>query len=184
MRNFLRKYWCIILFGVCLVWAVLILFRNPHPHTQIVHTTDTVYITKFDTLELVSPIFVEKKVVDTFFVYVNDSTNIPLPIEQKKYSEPNKYELYISGVNPNLDTIRVFNKTEYRTVTNTVTHTVYKNAWRGYIGGQISIFDSQVIPTINLMFVSPKTFTFGAGIGIYDNKPVYQFNVSYKIFGK
>lgn len=184
MSNFLRKYWCIILFGVCLVWAVLILFRNPNPHTQIVHTTDTVYITKIDTLELVSPIFVEKKVVDTFFVYVNDSTNIALPIEQKKYSEPNKYELYISGVNPNLDTIRVFNKTEYRTITNTVTHTVYKNAWRGYIGGQISTFDSQVMPTINLMFVSPKTFTFGAGIGIYDNKPVYQFNVSYKIFGK
>lgn len=184
MRNFLHKYWCIILFGVCLVWAVLTLFRSPNPHTQIVHTTDTVYRIKVDTLELVSPIFIEKKVVDTFFVYVNDSTNIPLPIEQKRYAESNKYELYISGVNPNLDTIRVFNKTEYRTVTNTVTQTVYKNTWRGYIGGQISTFDSQMIPTINLTFTSPKSLAFGGGIGIYDNKPVYQFNVSYKIFGK
>lgn len=184
MSNFLRKYWCIILFGVCLVWMVLSLFRN-HPSPSLtVHTTDTVYITKIDTLSLVSPIFIEKKVVDTFFVYVNDSTNIPLPIEQKKYSEPNMYELYISGVNPNLDTIRVFNKTEYRTVTNTVTNTIYKSAWRGYIGGQISTFDNQVIPTINLTLVSPKMLAFGAGIGIYNNKPVYQFNVSYKIFGK
>lgn len=184
MCNFLRKYWCLILFGVCLVWAVITLFRNPNPHTQIFHTTDTVYITKIDTLEIVSPIFIKKKVVDTFFVYVNDSTNIPLPIEQKKYSAPDKYELYISGVNPNLDTIRVFNKKEYQTVTNTVTQTVYKNEWRGYIGGQISTFDRQVIPTINLMAMSPKTLVFGVGVGIYDNKPVYQFNVSYKIFGK
>lgn len=184
MRNFLRKYWCIILFGVCLVWAVLTLFRNPNPHTQIVHTTDTVYITKVDTLELVSPIFVEKKVVDTFLVYVNDSTNIPLPIEQKKYAEPNKYELYISGVDPKLDTIRVFNKTEYRTVTNTVTHTVYNNAWRGYISGQISTFDGYTIPSIGLTITSPKSLIIGGSIGLYNNKPTYQLNVGCKLFGR
>lgn len=182
MCNFLRKYWCLILFGVCLAWAVITLFRNPSPHSKIVHTTDTIYITKIDTIELVSPIFIEKKVVDTFLVYVNDSTNIALPIEQKKYEETDKYELYISGVDPRLDTIRVFNKTVYRTVTNTVTHTVYKNTWRGYINGQIATFDGYTMPSIGLTITSPKSFLIGGSVGLYNNKPAYQLSVGYKMF--
>lgn len=184
MRKLFHKYWCIILFGVCLVWAVLTLFRKPNPHTHIVHTTDTVYQTKVDTLNLVSPIFIEKKVVDTFFVYVNDSTNISLPIEQKRYYHPDKYELYISGVKPNLDTIRVFNKTEYLTVTNTVTNNIYRNSWRGYISGQITTFDGYTIPSIGLTLTSPKSLLIGGSIGLYNNKPTYQLSVGYKIFGK
>lgn len=184
MRNSYQKYCCAILFGVCLAWVVLSLFRKPNPHIETVYVTDTVYSTTTDTIELVSPIFVEKKVVDTFFVYVNDSTNIPLPIEQKKYSEPNKYELYISGINPNLDTIRIFNKTEYRTVTNTVTNNIYKYTWRGYLNGQIMTFNNDVIPSIGLTLISPNSWLIGGSIGLYNNKPTYQLSVGYKLFEK
>lgn len=184
MRDFLRKYWCIILFGVCLAWAVLSLFRKPNPHIETVYVTDTVYSTKIDTLKVVYPTFIEKKVVDTFLVYVNDSTNIALPIEQKRYAEPDKYELYISGVDPKLDTIRVFNKTEYRTVTNTVTNNIYKYTWRGYLNGQLMTFNNEVIPSVGLTLISPNSWLIGGSIGLYNNKPTYQLSVGYKLFGK
>lgn len=184
MRKFCRKYCYAILFGVCLAWVTLSLFRKPNPHIETVYVTDTVYSTKIDTLKVASPTFIEKKVVDTFFVYVNDSTNISLPIEQKRYAEPDKYELYISGVNPKLDTIWVFKKTEYRTVTNTVTNNIYKYTWRGYLNGQIMTFNNDVIPSIGLTLISPKSWLIGGNIGLYNNKPTYQLNVGYKLFGK
>lgn len=127
------------------------------------------------------PIYKYKKVIDTLIVYVNDSTNVNLPIEEKYYSETGKYEAWISGVNPSLDKINVFNKTEYKTVTNTTTNTVYKDAWKGYIGADITTFDGNVIPSVNLLFVTPKNIAFGGGIGIYNNNPVYKINLNYLI---
>lgn len=184
MKQLIKKYWFNILCGICAIWAIFSLANHSIPKSQIVYTTDTVFYTKTDTLELTSPIFVSKRIVDTFFVFVNDTTKVSLPIEQKRYSEPDKYDIYVSGVNPNLDTVRVFNKTEYQTITNNITKTIYKHTWKGYIGGQISTFDGMVIPSVNLMLISPKSFAFGGGIGLYQNKPIYNLSVSYKIFEK
>ena len=117
-------------------------------------------------------------------VYVNDSTKVKLPVEEKFYTEPDKYEAWVSGINPSLDRINVFNKTEYQTVTNTITNTVYKDAWKGYIGGEIMTFDGKIIPSINLLFVTPKKIAFGGGVGIYNNSAVYKFNLNYSIFKK
>lgn len=186
MKQWIKTYSPYIVIGICLIWIVL----NPlfsslkQPHVETIYITDTITITKIDTLELVSPIFVTKKIVDTFFIYLKDSTKISFPIEQKLYKEEGRYEAWVSGINPKLDKINVFNKTEYKTITNTVTNTVYKNAWKGYIGGEIATFDNKVMPSINLMLISPKSLAFGVGYGMYDNKAVYKFNVSYKIFGK
>ena len=151
---------------------------------ETVYVTDTVTITKVDTLELVSPIFVTKRVVDTFFVYLKDSTVIPLPIEQKYYRQDGQYEAWVSGVNPNLDKINVFNKTEYKTITNTVTNTVYKNTWKTYIIGEIASYNNQMMPSINMATISPNSLLFGAGIGVYDKSLFYKVNVGWKIFGK
>lgn len=107
-----------------------------------------------------------------------------LPIEEKYYSETGKYEAWISGVNPSLDKINVFNKIEYKTVTNTTTNTVYKDAWKGYIGADITTFDGNVIPSVNLLFVTPKNIAFGGGVGIYKNSAVYKINFNYLIFKK
>lgn len=184
MKQWIKRLSYIVL-GICLIWIVLNpLFRSPKPHIETIYITDTITITKIDTLELVSPIFVTKKIVDTFFVYLNDSTKISFPIEQKFYKEEGKYEAWVSGINPCLDKINVYNKTEYKTINNTITNTVYKNTWKGYIGGEISTFDGKVIPSINLMLISPKSLAFGCGYGMYNGKSMYNLNVSYKFFGK
>lgn len=184
MKQWIKTYIPYIVIGICLFWIASLSLETRNPSLITIYKTDTITLTKIDTLELVSPIFKYKRVVDTFYVYAKDSYAIALPIEQKRYTEPDKYDLYISGVNPSLDTIRVFNKTIERTVTNNITNTVYKNAWKGYIGGQIQSFGNEVIPTIKFDIITPKNVLFGAGIGLYDNRPIYQFNVSYKIFEK
>lgn len=181
MAKWIKKYYP---FLVILALTLMLVDSCRHKRIETVYVTDTVTVTKVDTLELVSPIFVTKKVVDTFFVYLKDSTTVSLPVEQKYYKQNGKYEAWISGINPNLDKINVFNKTEYKTTTNTTTHTIYKNTWKGYISGEILTFDSKVIPSIDLIVISPKSLLFGAGIGIYDNALVYNFNIGWKIFGK
>lgn len=184
MKQWIKKHFPYILVGICIMWIVTSYYPSENPHIETVYITDTVTIYKTDTLELVSPIFITKKVVDTFYFYTKDSIKIALPVEQKRYTEPNKYDVYISGVNPNLDTIRVFNKTEYKTITNNTTNTVYKKEWGGYIGAQIQTFDSQVIPSIDFTITTPKSLSIGANIGIYNNKPIYGFKVGFNLFKK
>lgn len=179
--SFIKSCWREIIIGICLVWiAFPHIFTPKHSHTQTIYKTDTVTITRTDTFTKVSPMFITKTLLDTFYVYVNDTIRVPIPIEQKYYKEEGKYEAWVSGYKPSLDKINVFNKTEYKTVTNNI----YRNAWRGYISGQIQTFSGQVIPSINLTITSPENVLMGAGIGIYNNKPVYNLSVGYKIFEK
>lgn len=48
------------------------------------------------------------------FLHTNDSVLVEVPIESKHYSAP-EYDAYISGYLPNLDSISVYQKTEYIT---------------------------------------------------------------------
>lgn len=73
--------------------------------------TDTLYLR--DTITEFEPIFKVSRVVDTFYVAVNDTivkndtTFILLPKEEKLY-ESDKYRVGISGYGCNLDYISVF----------------------------------------------------------------------------
>lgn len=185
MKQLTKTYLTILLIGICAGWSARWLINKGKPVEPIVvHTTDTVFFYKWDTLSVIKPIFITKKIVDTITVYSKDSVKIHLPVEQKYYEDKDRYQAWISGYEPSLDSINVFNKTEYQTITNHTKETIYKNAWNAYLGLQISTFDGNVIPTINLMIASPKKLSFGAGIGLYDNKPVCNLSLGYKIFEK
>lgn len=47
---------------------------------------------------------------------VHDSVNVILPITQKRY-EDSTYTAYVSGFRPNLDSINIYRKTVYKTIT-------------------------------------------------------------------
>lgn len=183
MKSKICTYLPHILIAISLMISIYSLFRKPNEE-KIVTTTDTVFVTKYDTLRYSYPVFFTKKVIDTITIYLKDSSKIELPIEQKYYKQDGSYEAWISGYHPSLDKINVFNKTEYKTITNTETHTLYKSSWRGYIGGQIQTFDQKWIPSIKLTITSPKSLLIEAGIGVYDNKPVYNVSAGIKIWGK
>lgn len=183
MGSKIRTYLPHILIAISLLISIYSLFRKPNKE-KIVITTDTVYWVKYDTLRYSYPVFFTKKVIDTIPIYLKDSTKIELPVEQRYYKQDGSYEAWVSGYRPSLDKINVFNKIEYKTITNTEIHTLYKNSWRGYIGGQIQTFDQKWIPSIKLTIISPKSLLIEAGIGVYDNKPVYNVSAGIKIWGK
>lgn len=78
---------------------------------------------KPDTEYVEKEIYIDKPVPDTIFrdtgrvveVQVHDTTIFYLPAEVKQYSDPAKelYELQISGIQPSLDWIKVYERTAY-----------------------------------------------------------------------
>lgn len=93
------------------------------------HKADTVWVR--DTITIDRPVekwhTVEKPVyiavVDSQIVHIHDTTYVALNREVKGYSGED-YQAQVSGIEPNLDWVKVFPKTAY--ITNTV---VEKKRW-------------------------------------------------------
>lgn len=127
----------ILLYDLSLLILFLIVRAcNDGAETQKEVATDTTTITIYDTVTYKQPIAVDsvvvryktvkvKKIVtDTLQVVdtllVNDSVLVELPITQKEYKD-STYNAWVSGYEPNLDSIKVYPKTVYNTITNTIT---------------------------------------------------------------
>lgn len=86
--------------------------------------TDTVTITKVDTVTIEKPVlkyrYITKVTTDT--LYNTDSVLVPvqIPIETKVYLD-STYRAVVSGYRVNLDTIQVYPIHTYTTITNTIT---------------------------------------------------------------
>ena len=100
---------------------------------------DTTIMIKLDTVKIVKPIYISQKVVDTLLMPIKDTLRIndtlyqAVPTTQKYYAKDSLYQAWVSGYKPNLDSIKVFPKTIYTTITNTV----YKKPARVTIGATI-----------------------------------------------
>lgn len=66
-------------------------------------------------------------------IHVGDTV---LPVEQKEYRDSD-YTAWVSGYRPQLDSIDVYPKTVYQTVTNDIYHTVTKKSRRWGLGLQV-----------------------------------------------
>ena len=184
----------------CLVILLLLsnLFHKPTIVTKTEYKTDTTYIVKIDTSKIIKPYLIEiKKLKDVsaYNVKIIDKLKyskaqvdtiyrdsiIYLPKTQKHYFEKNKYEAWISGYNPVLDSINVFNRIEYKTITNTVKETIYKEKWNWYLETGINSIDSKIAPYVGIRLTMPNSFGIGGNIGVFDNKAFYGFSINYKI---
>ena len=88
--------------------------RTPEQNEVIKEITivDTVRINTTDTITRYEPKYITQRVVDT--LYITDT--LFLPITQKHYSEPNMYDVWVSGYEAKMDSIKTYNKTEYKYV--------------------------------------------------------------------
>lgn len=142
--------------------------------------TDTIRLSSVDTLTLTKPLYKTYRIVDT--IIIDSTRNLTLPIIQKHYSQDSVYDAWISGYEPNLDSIRIYEKTNTEAVTNTIIETRVINKWGiypslGYIKGK-----SNEAATIGVTFKSPKKWLFGANIGIDgNNKAIYGITIGYNI---
>lgn len=85
--------------------------------------TDTVTITKIDTVTLIKPViqyrYITQVITDT--LYNTDSIKVPvqIPIETKIYQDTT-YRAVVSGYRASLDTIQVYPIHAITTITNTI----------------------------------------------------------------
>ena len=158
--------------------------RNDRGGDTIVRsiTSDTVYVTVYDTLFVDRPVPVERRVVDTVYMRMEDR-NLSLPVEQLRYNKDGVYDIWVSGVKASLDSVKVYVPTTERTVTRTVTME-RKASWAcvPYMG--FKAFDGSVSPNIGLMLETPKSWVLGAEIGYSKaHKTHWGVNIGHR-FGK
>ncbi len=120
----MNKYLNIILAFWCVFLTILCVFRCKNRNnvqekecvrdTVVVYATDTVFRT--DTIIVTKPVLSYVQVTDT--MYVKDTV---LLCEHKVYGD-SLYTAWVSGYNASLDSIYVYNRTQY--VTNTITKTI------------------------------------------------------------
>ena len=170
-------------FSVCLI---LLTYNEIQPKHIHVTNTDTISVTEYKTI--VDTIFVDKPkyykevVRDTvplnLFVKNEDSC---LVVTQKEYRDSN-YVAWVSGVEPQLDSIMVFNNTEYVFKTSTIetVKTIEDKTGKWFAGAGIYRFDNDLVPKLNVVY-QKKRIMVGASVGLYNKQPIYGVDINYKI---
>lgn len=117
--------------------------------------TDT--IERIDTVRDTIPLLVREKVIrtkiDSIPVILNETDTIIVPIEQditqREYSDDSTYVAFVSGIDPILDSVKVFQRTI--TINNEITKVVKENKRFGVglqVGGGYDPLRKQITPYI------------------------------------
>ena len=184
MKNFY-----VFLLGMFLGFDVgMILFTyneitpNPIPNAK----TDTISVTEYKTI--VDTIFVDKPkyykevIRDTVplnqFVINEDKY---LVVSQKEYRDTN-YVAWVSGVEPQLDSIMVFNNTEYVFKTSTIEtiKTIEDKTGKWFTGAGLYRLDNDLVPKLNVVYQKNRIMV-GASVGLYNNQPIYGVDINFKV---
>ena len=144
--------------------------------------TDTVYVTRVDTVYVTRPVVKERIVVDTVYVETEEG-GLSLPLEQLRYEEKGRFEAWVTGFHVSLDSVKLYDKVVERTVTRTVrTEAKQRYACVPYMG--FKAFEGTVSPNIGLMLETPKSWVLGAEMGYSKAyKTHWGLNIGYR-FGK
>ena len=124
----IAKYVAVLLIGLVIGFVFGMLATEKPEATSTVTVTDTIpyykpvakdsLVVRYETVKLPA---VRDTVRDSLIykdTLVHDSVNVILPITQKKY-EDSTYTAWVSGFRPNLDSINIYRKTVYKTITET-----------------------------------------------------------------
>lgn len=168
-----------------LVVVVLILLCRGNTKEAIEsHTVDTLTIVRVDTVTKYRTKYITERIVDTVYIKVDNYENVALPRVQRHFSEKTVYDAWISGFDPIVDSIRIYPKTEYVTITNTNIREVSTHSWKIYLGGGFQTISRDFAPCVSIRVATPQKWLISANIGIFKNKPLYGVEVAYKIFEK
>ena len=159
--------------------------RTPTIHINDIKT-DTIshieYKTVKDTIFIDKPKYYKEIIRDTVPInmYVENKSNY-LVATQKEYRDSN-YVAFVSGVEPQLDSIIVFNNTEYVFKTSTIetVKTIEEKTGKWYTGAGIYMIENDFIPKLNIAY-QKKNVIAGASVGMYNKKTVFGLDINIKL---
>lgn len=166
---------------VLLLWSLRVDCGEPTVITE--RHTDTLVVVKHDTT-VITRVKIEKEPADTVYITVRDSILVPIPRQEYTFSEPNMFDFRVRGYMVDFLDAKVYPKTVFQTITNTVETTIYKDSWNLYFGVGILAFNKEIVPTLNLTLKSPKMWLISLNTGYYNGSFIYGGQFSYKILGK
>ena len=160
---------------------------NEIPQNYIpVTNTDTISVTEYqtirDTIFVDKPKYYKEVVRDTvpLNLFVRNEDNY-LVVTQKEYRDSN-YVAWVSGVEPQLDSIMVFNNTEYVFKTSTIEtiKTIEDKTGKWFAGAGIYRLDNTLVPRLNIVY-KKKRIMVGASVGLYNKQPIYGVDINFKV---
>lgn len=184
----MRKFY-IFLLGMFLGIAgglMISTFNEIPPNNIPVAKTDTISVTEYktirDTIFVDKPKFYKEVVRDTvpLNLFVTNEDNY-LVASQKEYRDSN-YVAWVSGVEPQLDSIIVFKNTEYVFKTSTIetVNTIEDNKGKLFTGAGIYMIENDFIPKLNIAYQKNNVIA-GASVGIYNKKTIFGFDINIKL---
>ena len=115
-----------IIIGALVVVLLLMLFNGKENKTTIKIKTDTITIVRVDTVREYHPKYKYRTIRDTIFNTDTLFRNGGYLLRENRIYTGTFYKAIISGIQPSLDTIEVYNKQIDRTIITTKTITEYK----------------------------------------------------------
>lgn len=126
-----KTLWLLV---VLLVIACVAAWFRPHEPLPAEIRTETKIqtVVKLDTVLISAPIAV-------FLTFTNDTIHIgdTVVMREQAYYEDSLYRAWVSGYRPKLDSIEVYPKIIYQTVTNDIYHTINPKKKRWGLGLQV-----------------------------------------------
>ena len=146
--------------------------------------TDTVTEYKIirDTAFVERPKLCKEIIRDTVWLdSLLDNDYNHLIVSQKEYRDSD-YVAWVSGIEPQLDSIMVFNNTEYVFKTSTIetVKTIEDNKGKLFTGAGIYMIENDFIPKLNIAY-QKKNVIAGASIGIYNKKTIFGLDINIKL---
>ena len=160
---------------------------NKEPETIFVTKSDTVVVVKYDTLRYEFPVLVDRVKTDTFYVKVNadsvkkDTQNnayyVKLEREQLHYSEKGRYDAWVSGFQPRLDSFVLYDKKTTTSITKAFRN---EKKWRYYTTLSCKRIKNEQALSAGFQ-VAGKKMLFGGEVGVLNNRLFYGLNLGIRI---
>ena len=184
----MKKFY-VFLLGIFLgfdVSMILFTYKEIPPNTIPSTKTDTISVTEYktvrDTIFVDKPKFYKEVVRDTvpLNLFVRNEDNY-LVVTQKEYRDSN-YVAWVSGVEPQLDSIMVFKNTEYVFKTSTIEtiKTIEDKTGKWFMGTGLYRLYNTLVPKLNVVY-QKKRIMVGASVGLYNNQPIYGADINFKV---
>ena len=144
--------------------------------------TVTEYKIVRDTTFVERPKLCKEIIMDTVWLdSLLDNDCNHLIVSQKEYRDSN-YVAWVSGVEPQLDSIMVFNNTEYVFKTSTIEtiKTIEDKTGKCFMGAGLYRLDNALVPKLNVVY-QKKRIMVGASVGLYNNQPIYGVDINFKV---
>ena len=146
--------------------------------------TDTVTEYKIirDTAFVERPKLCKEIIRDTVWLdSLLDNDYNHLIVSQKEYRDSD-YVAWVSGIEPQLDSIIVFNNTEYVFKTSTIetVKTIEDNKGKLFTGAGIYMIENDFIPKLNIAY-QKNNIIAGASVGIYNKKTIFGLDINIKL---